>query len=516
MESSIFREILMKNTSLGGLITTGLLATFYTTSAHSFDCPQGAPNICAPASVIDYTVPRLLSTVSPGDAPIILRTTTMITAAWFDAIAPYSQTAVGVHSQIPRVAPKIENSDSERNIAIMYASHKVLSSLMPQYAEDWNDMLMSIGLDPYDVSTDPSSPVGVGNLAGNAVVAMRIQDGMNQLGTDCNAYKIRPYADCTGYKPTNHAEELLSPTKWQPDTLTSGGGIFFSQQFVTPQYGETTPFSYIHPTLMAPIPEKSFAVNPKGKPRPAYKNQANEVLQAQLNLTDSQKLLAEFYDNKIISLGFSTLAASLYHQLTLEQFVQLDFLVNVASFDTGITIWDNKRHYDAVRPFSAIAYIYGNQPISAWGGPGKGNVDDMPGKDWRPYLQSANHPEYPSASASFCRAHSTSTQRYLKEIVGLDDSTANDLSFWTPALLPPEFNVLQKPAGSSLIEPGVTPSSEVILSWNTWDDFSDDCGISRLWAGVHFYDSIPAGQQIGQSIGHDAFNWLEKYIQGNP
>ncbi|PMF70231.1 hypothetical protein BCT94_03445 [Vibrio breoganii] len=504
----------MNRTSLSSIVTTGLFTAFFSTSSQAFECPAGAPNICAPATVIDNTVPRLLSTVSPGDAPIILRTTTMITAAWFDAIAPYSESTVGVHSNLGRIESNY--GDSDRNIAIMYASHKVLNSLMPQYAADWDQMLLSLGLDPYNQSTDLNTPVGVGNTAGNAVVTTRVQDGMNQLGTDCNIYKVRPYSDCSGYKPTNKAEKLVNPRKWQPDTLTSGGGIFFSQQFVTPQYGQTTPFSYDQPTLMAPIPTKSYAVTSDGSPLPQYRDQADEVLQSQLELTDEQKLLAEFYDNKIISLGFSTLAASIHHQLTLEQFVQLDFLVNVAAFDTGITIWDNKRHYDAVRPFSAIAYIYGSQPISAWGGPGKGNVNDMPGSDWRPYLQSANHPEYPSASASFCRAHATSTKRYLREIVGLNKKRSNDLSFWTPDLLPPEFNVLQKPAGSSVVEPGVTPAAELTLGWKTWDDFSDDCGISRLWAGVHFYDSIPAGQDIGQSIGSDAFDWLETHINGNP
>jgi hypothetical protein len=308
----------------------------------------------------------------------------------------------------------------------------------------------------------------------------------------------------------------VNPRRWQPDTLTTGSGIFFSQQFVTPQFGVTHPFSYDEPTLMAPVPYKSYAVTPGGHPMPGYRAQADEVLAVQASLTDEQKLLAEFYDNKITSLGFSTLAASLAHELSLEQFVQLDYLVNVAAFDTGITIWHNKRHYDAVRPFSAIAYLYSDTPLTAWGGPGRGTVYDITGSDWRPYLQSANHPEYPSASASFCKAHTTATKLYLEEVVGLSPTEANDLSFWTPTLLPPEFDVLSKPQGSSLVEPGVTPLVDTTLGWATWDEFSNDCGISRLWAGVHFYDSIPAGQAIGEPIGAGAFDWLKAHIDGNP
>ena len=480
--------------------------------AYAFECPPGAPNICAPAAVIESTVPRLLSTVSPGDAPLVLRTTTLITAAWFDAIAPYSATAVGVHSSLDRLEPG--DGDSNRNIAIMYASHKVLYSLMPQFAEDWDNMLINLGLDPNDNSEDPTSPIGVGNIAGAAVVAAREQDGMNQLGTDCNQYYPKPYADCTGYRPVNTAEKLFNPKRWQPDTLTSGNGIFYSQQFVTPQLGNTKPFSYDKPTLTAPKPTKSYAITPSGKPFPEYVEQAQQVLEAQANLSDEQKLFAEFYDNKIISLGYSTLAATFYHQLSLDQFVQLDYLVNVAAFDAGITVWHNKRKYDAVRPFSAIRYLYKNDDLTAWGGPGMGTVSDLKGNEWRPYLQSANHPEYPSASASFCRAHATSIKRYLEEELSLSALEANDLSFWQPGFLPPQFEVLSKQPGSSLIEPGNTPGSQVTLGWDTWDEFSDNCGLSRLWAGVHFYDSIPAGQSIGDPIGSAAYEWLKSYIDG--
>ena len=137
------------------------------TNAHAFNCPPGAPNICAPATVIEFTVPRLLSVVAPGDAPIILRTTTLITNSWFDAIAPYSEKAVGVHSNLGRL-PTL-GGDFERNVAVMYASRVVLNSLMPQFSGDWDAMLVAVGLDPTNEATD-DSPAGVGNRAGAAVV----------------------------------------------------------------------------------------------------------------------------------------------------------------------------------------------------------------------------------------------------------------------------------------------------------------------------------------------------------
>jgi hypothetical protein len=245
----------------------------------------------------------------------------------------------------------------------------------------------------------------------------------------------------------------------------------------------------------------------------AYKKQADTVLAVQAALTDRQKLLAEFFDDKIHSLGFSTLAATLALGLNLEQFVQLDFLVNAAAFDTGIMVWKNKRRYDAVRPFSAIAYLYPDTMITAWGGPGEGVVNDITGKEWRSYLQSANHPEYPSGSASFCGAHATATKLYLERVVGLSPDEANNLRYWTPAI-PIAGQPLAVPAGGSIIEPGVTPAVPTTLGWDTWDDFSEECGISRLWAGVHFFASIPAGEAIGERIAAEAFDWLNAHIAG--
>jgi hypothetical protein len=84
----------MNRSVLCGLAVAGLVPLALSSNAHAFECPPGTPNICAPATVIDFTVDRLLSTVAPGDAPLILRTTTLITASWFDAIAPYSANAV--------------------------------------------------------------------------------------------------------------------------------------------------------------------------------------------------------------------------------------------------------------------------------------------------------------------------------------------------------------------------------------------------------------------------------------
>jgi len=61
----------------------------------------------------------------------------------------------------------------------------------------------------------------------------------------------------------------------------------------------------------------------------------------------------------------------------------------------GIVSWNEKTKWNSVRPFSAIRYLYGEQPVKAWGGPGKGTVTDLPASRWKEYLNLPDHPEYP-------------------------------------------------------------------------------------------------------------------------
>lgn len=502
------------NRFLAGATLSLSLALLQPTPATAFDFGTGN----APVEIIiPQVIPVIFSTVSPGDAPLVLRTTTILTNSWFDAIAPYGESTVGVYSRIDR-RPIAERNDANRNVAILYASQHVLISLYPERTEQWRDLLVSVGLDPDDDSVDPTSPVGIGNLAGTNVVAVRENDGMNQLGNEgrvrrdhqpkgrawgqwgrspresdqdpARRYNRSPYADYTGFAPANTAYSLDNPSKWQPGITTTGYGIYRVQQFVTPQYARVRPYSFDDPAqFRAPQPEASDVRN-----RAKYLQQVNEVLAASAAMTDQQKMIAELFDNKINSLGFSALFASTVTGLSLEGFVNYDFLTNMAAFDTGIAIWQEKTRWNAVRPFSAIAHLYGSNEVTAWGGPFQGTVNDLPANEWQSYLPVADHPEYPSASASFCWAHAKVSRLYFG---------SDDLNWAFPV-----------PAGSSIIEPGHTPQTDIVISFPTWTDFAMTCGQSRFWAGVHFPDSIPAGQGIADQVADHAWAFFQSLLDG--
>jgi len=458
-----------------------------------FDLEKGN----AALSIVIPAVEKVIfAEVSPhgSDATLVIRVTTLVTNAWFDASAPYHSTAVGVYSRLGRRPAAESKTNANLNTALLYASYRVLSSLLPKQVSVWRDMLTRAGLDPDNNSTDLTTAIGIGNAAGNGVVRGRENDGMNQLGNETGANGIpvfnpAPYLDYTGYTPVNTAYALTDPSRWQPDLQRRGMGLYKIQQFVTPQYALTEPYSYRDPRkLHIPPPRASNHQNFS-----AYKYQVDGVLNASAELDDERKLKAELFDNKIRALGFPTVFTAVSRKMSLPEFIQFEFLTNMAAHDAGIFVWQEKRLYDAVRPFSAIRYVYGEKPVMAWGGPGKGKTQ-LPASQWRSYLEVADHPEYPSASTCFCTAHAEAARRFLN---------SDDLE-WQVRIAP----------GASRIEPGVTPRQFALLEFKTWTQFAEDCGQSRLWAGVHFQAAIEESKQVCGHFGDMAFDYLGTLIAG--
>jgi hypothetical protein len=481
---------------LGSLVVVFTLAvlTGHARPAAGFDFDTGNAPI---EVIIPVVAPIIFTDISPSgsDATLVLRVTALVTNAWFDATAPYHPTAQGVYSRLGR-RPAAESATNRNiNIACLYSTLRVLNSLLPKRNAEWRAMLANVGLNPDDTTEDTATPAGLGNLAGKAIVAFREHDGMNQLGDVGGIqYNRQAYADYTGYAPVNTAYDFRDPSRWQPRVVSSGNGLFRVQQFVTPQYRLTKPYSYLTPSSFnTPKPDASDPHGSKG--RKAYQDQVDAILSASANLTDHQKMMAELFNNKIAGLGFSAVFAALSRGLSLMDFIHLDFVTNLAAFDVGIAVWNEKAKWDAPRPWSAVRYVYGNRLVRAWGGPGKGTVD-LPAVQWKEYLNVADHPEYPSGSVAFCEAHAQSARRFL----GTDA-----LNWSVPA-----------PQGSSSVEPGITPATDIVLGpWATWTAFAADCGQSRLWGGVHFPAAIAAGRPLGTAIGELAYVFLKRHIDGN-
>lgn len=444
--------------------------------------------------VIPTVRPVVIAQIAPSDASLVVRTTAVITNGFFDAIAPYHPTAVGVYSRLPRRPAEERQNERQRNIALLYATQEVLGSLYPAERARWAAMLSSVGLDPKAEGGDVATPEGIGRAAGRAVATSRARDGMNQLGdAGGRAFNRQPYADTTGYRPVNPPDRIIDPTRWQPAIVSRNNGVFSAQIFVTPQYGLTKPYSYSSAAAFSvPPPAASQLRGPDGSS--AYKAQADAVLAASASLTDAQKMTAELFNNKFASLGASSRHLARVRRWSVDQFVQYDFLVNMAAFDAGIAVWQEKRRHDAVRPFTAIRHLYGDRKVNAWGGPGRGTTS-LPASQWTSYLGVGDHPEYPSGSSCFCAAQAELSRLFL----------GSDELGWT----------IHYAQGSSQVEPGITPAADMALTFDTWTRFEAECGQSRLWGGVHFQAAIDSSKALCRAIARGAYRFLSGHIDGS-
>ena len=79
---------------------------------------------------------------------------------------------------------------------------------------------------------------------------------------------------------------------------------------------------------------------------------------------------AEHFDNKLRSLGSPIFSLILSNKILHLQ----DIFFTLLAADGGIVdanseVWGQKVRFNAIRPISAIRYLYANETVQAWGGP---------------------------------------------------------------------------------------------------------------------------------------------------
>src|SRR5262249_58137159 len=122
----------------------------------------------------------------PGRAPpMVARALAIGHTCIYDAWAAYDQKAVGTRLGRSLRRPPAERTLPNIQLAISCAAYRAACDLFPGSVSSVFDPLMqSLGYDPRDLSTDTSTPAGVGNVAARPVLDFRHRDGANQLGDE--------------------------------------------------------------------------------------------------------------------------------------------------------------------------------------------------------------------------------------------------------------------------------------------------------------------------------------------
>ena len=491
----------------------------------------------------DKVVQAAITTEKVGPT-ISSRAYAMMHTAIYDAWAASDDVADGVHYD-----GAIDRGDDAIADAMSHAAHGVLVAMFPERATEFDAKLRELGLEP-DADTPEAE---LGREAAEAILLARVGDGTTANSGD-GANQLNGYAAPVGtdgdpiYSVINNGPgQVTDIERWTPENVPIDPEDADPEQtFLTPHWGEVTPFGLVSGDVHRPeAPEPFFLVEgatldiyegtitladgsvvPVSKEligtiiNPAFVAQAQRVVDASADLTAEHKLIAEFWedgdDTSFPPGNAMTLAqfVSARDDHTEAQDARMFLAVANGQMDAGIASWESKTHYDYARPVRVIRELgrlgligedgvdemtgERGHVIRAWGGPGEGTRTIL-AENWLPYQPPGGNPSPPFAE--YVSGHSTfsAAGAEILRMFARSDKFGGSLTF---------------PSGSSRFEPGTTPGESVILSWDTFTEAADQSGLSRIYGGIHFDDGDLNGRALGRDVARDAFAAAMGYIQG--
>lgn len=396
-------------------------------------------------------------------------------------------------------------------ILVAYVIHRVFASEFPRSAASFAGFLTRAGLTPHNNSTDKTTLNGWANAIGDRLIEYFANDGFNSQGDATRDNFRQRFSDQTGYKPVNPAflppDKLRHPLRWQPLTgEKDGGGDFLSQVHVVPQIGtQVTPLVLSREDFLsrkAPSPYQnpnmrgSFSPEDEEKVRSSIK----AVFKRSEQMTLKKAALAWYWDSKFRSVGTFNSFFKRSFGYDRAMFVWLSVGENMALHDAIVLSWKEKHRHDLVRPTTMIRRLLKGEKVKAYRGVGKG-IGVIKAEEWEPVIPPQPHSEYPSATAAICQAGLEFFQVALPDIYG-------------NRTLPSYNTVINSGTDFSTLSDSPDITAMVPIRFETLDVAIQDCGYSRLDAGVHFPHSIPAGFELGKGIGEQSYRQMKDLWEG--
>lgn len=369
------------------------------------------------------------------------------------------------------------------------------------------------------------------NLGRNADAAAK-KVGTSVATSVLSFYDLDGSRTVSNYSPINSGPtNVFKIDRWTPEYNVGGNPESGIQKFLTPQWGKVNqilgkkqlkdlqaglkspePFlldpDATHNAKAGTITRANGEVVPIRKDligvdiNPAFIAQAKRVINASANLTDKEKLIAEFWEDGPGTgfppgtwMEFGRYASELYDN-TRQQDVRMFFGIGQALLSAGVSSWGLKTKTDYTRPLTAIRElsrlgllkdvdpITGGVQINAYNR-GTKNTQKINGVEWETYQTFGN--SYSPPFAEFTSGHSTFSSAAGKVIELITGRTDFGASVTTTSLIEKEKNI------------------PITLSWNTWQDAWVESGDSRIFGGIHFDDGNKQGIVNGERIGEAVF-----------
>lgn len=183
----------------------------------------------------------LYPSIFPAQTPMQVRYALLIALSSRDVEAACHPTALSFLGTKDAIPQSFCTADLHE-VVKSYMYVRVLRSEFPVIISVFTAFIISQGLDPSNMSTNKSTPVGWANMFGGRLVNHFTRDGWNSLGDAQSRFFRKPFADTTGYHPLNFPHLLPSrlryPLRWQPLVQSyDRNGDYASQIHVVPHVG---------------------------------------------------------------------------------------------------------------------------------------------------------------------------------------------------------------------------------------------------------------------------------------
>jgi TAT (twin-arginine translocation) pathway signal sequence len=195
--------------------------------------PSPAPGRGAESETGDSVVVRWNAAALQGvrdsklGPPMVARSLAIVHTCVYDAWAAYNGQAIGTRLGAALRRPSREHTRTNQETAISFAAYRAAVDLFPgDKVSVFDPMMISLGLNPNNMTTDATTPVGIGNFAARAVLEFRHRDGANQVGDEPGGMSGSPYSDYTGYKSSNAPMDTRLAFDRRRFTIRASGSPF--------------------------------------------------------------------------------------------------------------------------------------------------------------------------------------------------------------------------------------------------------------------------------------------------
>jgi hypothetical protein len=302
----------------------------------------------------------------------------------------------------------------------------------------------------------------------------------------------------------NNISAYPAPQEW---TKLKVNGV--AQSYLTHDWG-TVQSTCLTPSQEATILSSVLPVY--GADRDAEIDMVKDMAAA---LTDQEKAIAEFWagstPNKMSPplmcmwmckeyLRAGVMRGPSHSGITQQGLIYslLDLAVHL--FEGSRVTWALKSQFMQARPIQEIRRRYAGQLVASW----NGTID---GSQWTPYQPSAQitppFSDFPSGHSHFSKAFALTMNKWFGSTVQAWPLTYNGETLFSPCLTTEEtttFGSFTIPRGASTVQPGVAPSSNVTLTFGTWDDMANSAGMSRLYGSIHCISAHTASQTTAVEV----------------